>query len=345
MSARMVDAALAAARRGWPVFPLRPDDKRPAVPDHTEPACTRRDPRCRHGHVGWEQRATTNPGRIRRGWATVDYGVGIACGPAGLVVIDLDTPKPVDTVRRGCRDIRDSRDTPGQEVGVCRGVAAGAATNATAATTGPVTADGRQVFAALCAAHDQPVPADTFTVRTRRGGLHLYFAHPADGPVLRNTTGGTSGSLGESIDTRSHGGYVVAAGSTVGGRPYEVIRDLPVAPLPGWLATLLRPAPLAPLPPVRLAFGADRRGAYVASAIHKQQNIIAGATEGGRNHAVFMSAVVLGQLAAGGALSADDVAAVLKPAGIAVGLAEREVDHAITNGLRYGARRPRQVNP
>jgi len=339
MSGRMVDAARAAAARGWPVFPLRPDDKRPAVPDHTEQACTRRDPRCRHGHVGWEPRATTDPDRIRRGWERVDYGVGIACGPAGLVVLDLDTPKPADTVRRECRDIRDNRDMPGQRAGVCRGVAAGAATTA----TGQATADGRQVFAALCQQHGQPVPADTFTVRTRRGGLHLYFQHPTTGPRLRNTTGGTSGSLGESIDTRAHGGYVVAAGSTVGGQPYEVIRDVPVAVLPSWIGDLLRPAPLPPQHPVPVELARDRLGAYVASAIRRQQAHIAAATPGARNRAVFVSAIALGQLAAGGALSADDVAAVLKPAGVAAGLTEREVDHAIANGLRYGAQRPRQV--
>src|SRR5436305_905965 len=62
--------ALDLAGRGWPVFPLRPGDKRPAFPDHPAAACTGRDPRCRTAgrHVGWEDRATTDPDRIRRGW-------------------------------------------------------------------------------------------------------------------------------------------------------------------------------------------------------------------------------------------------------------------------------------
>lgn len=78
---------------GWPVIPLRPGTKRPATPNHTAETCDRSDPRCNSttGHQGWEQRALTDPGRIHRTWNQTPYGVGIACGPAGLVVIDLDT--------------------------------------------------------------------------------------------------------------------------------------------------------------------------------------------------------------------------------------------------------------
>jgi hypothetical protein len=79
----MLDVALGAAARGWHIFPLRPDDKRPAFPNHPADGCTRQDPRCRAGHVGWEDRATTDADRIRRGWTSVPYGVGIACGPSG----------------------------------------------------------------------------------------------------------------------------------------------------------------------------------------------------------------------------------------------------------------------
>lgn len=68
------EAAMAAARQDWAVFPCRPGDKRPAV-------------------GRWEQRACADPERVARYWPGPRYNIGIACGPSRLVVIDLDTPE------------------------------------------------------------------------------------------------------------------------------------------------------------------------------------------------------------------------------------------------------------
>ncbi|MGC4818527.1 bifunctional DNA primase/polymerase [Micromonospora sp. DT63] len=303
------DVALAAAARGWHVFPLRPNDKRPAFPDHPADACTGRDPRCRNGHTGWEARATIDPDRIRRGWASTPYGVGIACGPSGLLVVDLDVRKP-DQV------------APTRFAGYL---------------------DGWPVLADLCADAGQPVPTDTHTVTTGGGGAHLYFRHPATGPALRNTAGERGNGLGWLVDTRAHGGYVVAAGSTVAGRPYAVARDLPVADLPGWLAERLAPAPLPPQRPVAVDLPSGRAGAYLDAAIGRQLDHLRHAAEGERNHTLYVSAVALGQLAAGGALSVDQAAAPLEQTALSIGLSRFETLRTIRSGLAAGARRPRTV--
>jgi Bifunctional DNA primase/polymerase, N-terminal. len=135
MSAHLLNAALTAAERGWYVFPLRPGVKFPAL--HGERTCTGTGP-CESGHRKWEQRSTTDPDRIRATWSHGPFNVGIATGPSGLLVVDLDTLKP-----------EDQKGTP----------------------------DGATSFAALCERAGQTAP-DTYRVRTARGGEHLYFTQP-----------------------------------------------------------------------------------------------------------------------------------------------------------------------
>jgi hypothetical protein len=305
------ETALAAAARGWHVFPLRPDDKRPAFPDHPADACTGRDPRCRAGHTGWETRATVDPDRIRRGWASTPYGVGIACGPSGLVVVDLDVRKPGQTPPPGCPF--------------------------------PDATNGIGVLSALSDAAGQPWPDETYIVKTGRNGLHLYFRHPASGPTLRNTAGERGNGLGWLVDTRAHGGYVVAAGSTVAGQPYDVVRNSEVDDLPAWLAERLTPAPLPPQRPVVVDLPGGRAGAYLDAAIGGQLDILRRAAEGERNHTLYVSAVALGQLAAGGALSVDQAEALLTEAALSIGLTPFEIRRTVRSGLAAGAKRPRTV--
>ncbi|WP_329051638.1 bifunctional DNA primase/polymerase [Streptomyces violaceus] len=86
----LLGSALTAAERGWPVIPLHPGSKRPA--GHAGRACPGTG-RCADGHRTPEERATTDPELIHAAWAHRPYNVGIATGPAGLLVIDLDPVK------------------------------------------------------------------------------------------------------------------------------------------------------------------------------------------------------------------------------------------------------------
>lgn len=307
----LLTAALACAARGWHVFPVIPGDKRPAFPDHTADRCEGRDPRCRDGHVGWEERATTDPARIARAWTAAPYNIGVAAGPSGLLVIDLDTPKP-------------GEETPPEPWRV------------------PGVSDGHDVFALVCELAGQPMPLDTHTVRTGRGGTHLYYRHPP-GEQLRNTSGSKGRGLGWLIDTRAHGGYVLAAASVVNGRPYTRLCDGEPAALPLWLADALKPAALPAQRPTAVPLPAGRQSGYLRAAVTAEINRVTNSPPGERNNSLYLAAVALGQLVAGGALAEPDVTAWLADAAAQVGQLPGETGRTIRSGLRAGASRPRQV--
>lgn len=101
--------------------------------------------------------------------------------------------------------------------------------------------DGPRVLAALADRLGERVP-DTFTVGSPSGGRHLYFRAPM-GCTIGSVSGGRS-PLGPGIDVRGpgrrSGGYLVGPGSIVGGLPYLIAHDAPVAPLPSWVAERLQ---------------------------------------------------------------------------------------------------------
>jgi hypothetical protein len=91
-----------------------------------------------------------------------------------------------------------------------------------------------RVRAALAGHADRRHPA-------RRG--HLYFRIPP------GTAAASTSSRWPGIDIRAPGyrtgGYLAGPGSVVDGAEYVIDRDVPAAPLPRWLASLLTsPAPV-----------------------------------------------------------------------------------------------------
>lgn len=269
----LMGSALAAAMCGWPVFPCRPGDKRPAVDD-------------------WPNRATTDFGRIARYWKDHPAtNIGVACGRAGLVVIDLDAnkgemPAPWDAE--------------------------------------PGVRDGLDVWAVLRERHDPTFPQwlATNTVATPSGGQHWYFA----GTGHRNT----AGMAGPMVDTRADGGYVLAAGSVVNGRPYETLDDADPVPLPGWVARLLT----KPEPPPRPAWFGFERAGTIAVALEGLVRTVLEAPQGQRNSTLNWAAYRAGEYASAGHLDETEAAEALYAAGLASGLTDRETRATIASGLR-----------
>ncbi|MBA0124661.1 bifunctional DNA primase/polymerase [Haloechinothrix sp. YIM 98757] len=292
--------ALYLAAMGWPVFPLRPGERAPAL--HGRRRCPGTGP-CVEGHQGWEQRATVDPDRIQQAWAHTPYNIGIAAGPSNLVVLDLDT----------------------------------------AAKTGRDAPDGTDTLAALCRARGVELP-QTYTVTTPHGGTHRYFTAPP-GVVLRNT----SGSLAQHIDTRAHGGYVVAPGSLLPEGGYELHDDRDPVELPAWLVQALLEKP-AQATSARAEIPPERRDSYTTAALRNELDRVQRAARGQHNAILSRAAYALGQLVGAGLIDRDAAARDLTEAAGHMARSDcdcttREITRVIHAGLDAGTHRPRTARP
>jgi len=293
----LLAAALACARRGWPVFPVAVGGKRPAI-------------------KRWEERATTDPERIRRCWGAGEWNIGLATGPAGLVVVDLDRPKAGQ-----------ERYNPDGSI-----------------YTGAVGYD-----ALVAELGGESGFGATFTVATPSGGWHLYFTHPEDVAPLRNT----ASTLAYLVDTRAHGGYVVAPGSVTDASNYTAVHTGSAVPLPTWLVQRLKPTErpphvAAPVPASTRLARSERRSErlerYLAAAIDRETTAVASAAEGRRNYRLYCAAVALGQLTASAYLTDAEATEPLAAAASAAGLEQLETTRTIASGLTAGARKPRTLD-
>ncbi|WUA20697.1 bifunctional DNA primase/polymerase (plasmid) [Streptomyces anthocyanicus] len=163
--------------------------------------------------------ATTDALLIDRWWTGLPgAGVGVSCGPAGLVVVDIDAHM-VPVADR-------SRLLPGipipEEVRL------------------DGLASGFDTLALLAAYRGHPTPAQdhtTLRVRTPSGGLHVWYRNPDPSTRLRCSTGsGRNAALAWQVDIRADGGYIVAPGTRT---PQGVYRaegtTRTPAVLPDWL--------------------------------------------------------------------------------------------------------------
>ena len=307
-------AAIDNAAHGWCVFPLAAGGKLPIF--HSKDRC-RGHGICRDGHQGWQERATRDEAQIHRWWAgTKPWNVGIACGPSGLLIVDLDV-----TERSPADQQSDDAPVPGHSADPAHDAAA--------------------ELARLAFEHGETLP-DTFSVATPSGGRHHYFRAPSDLDLTIS-----QGRLGPGIDTRGRGGLVVAAGSIRPDGGYRVIRAGPVADLPGWLAGLLVPSPVRPPHPVegRDRVLSERRAhAYLATVIGSRTAEVRDATVGSRQWTLKVAARRLGQFVGGGELGEREAYRLLYDAarvhlGVE-GMDHREIDATIRGGMSYGRNAP-----
>jgi Bifunctional DNA primase/polymerase, N-terminal len=285
--------ALHFAARGWHVFPITPRAKKPPVIDR------------------WETQASTDPEQITCWWEHLPYAIGIATGPSGLVVVDLDTAKLGETVPE-----RWAALGIGSGAGVLRALAYQQGTTVT----------------------------PTYTVSTPSGGWHLYYTAPP-GARLRNT----HDMLGWKIDTRAHGGYVVAPGSPVPPSGYQLLDDRDPVELPNWLHQVLTPKPPASISVSTVGVAANPSG-YASAALRGECQRVRTAPSGQHNAVLCRAAYALGQLVGAGLLDQDTARTELAAAASPLISADcdctpREVARVITAGLTAGAANPRRITP
>lgn len=209
----MLDHALAALARGWHIFPIPALSKEPK-----HPLCP-----------AWGSMATNDLATVLRWWAQdPQANIGVACKPSQLLVVDCDVAK-TDMNLRGTEYAR-LHDTLGE-----------------------LRVSGFDVYAVYADEHGaQWGDFATLMVKTRAGGLHLYYSWPTAWPKP------SQASLVKGVvDVRNGGGqwggYVLAPGSIVfddgyvGGYVIENPGD--VIPAPQWLRTMVAEKPPKPKQP------------------------------------------------------------------------------------------------
>src|SRR5262249_54254166 len=172
---------------------------------------------------------------------------------------------------------------------------------------------------------------DTLQAISPSGSVHRYFKHPGAGIKIISS----ASELGAGIDVKGDGGMVIAPPTV---RPgvgvYRWINRNPIAEPPPWLVELTKdrqPPPPKRLPIRERAQAAVRRWeakrrrdvsppAYADAALEYEIRDLAGAAQGGRNHALNRSAFSLLQLVHAGQLDRADVERQLIDACAANGL-------------------------
>ncbi len=283
----MLKAALAAQRRSFHVFPVARNAKVP------------------HPAAGqWGLTATNDINKIVHFWTNIDpqANIGVACKPSDLLVIDLDVAKE-DFQPRGT-EWAHLHDAYGPRV------------------------NGEEVFDEMAYKLGGDAPSDliTYSVRTRSGGLHLYYRWPAHWPRISQASP-VKGIVDVRGNGGQYGGYVLGEGSRVDGGEYVVEGGAGVSlPLPPqWIRLLVAEKPQQPKivrPKGLMQPGAISNSGLVASV----QN----AGEGNRNNALVWAARTMCEEGS----TVEQAVDTLGPAAASVGLGMMEIQRTIESAFR-----------
>ncbi|MFE5406622.1 bifunctional DNA primase/polymerase [Streptomyces sp. NPDC056580] len=335
------------ARRGWPVHPLAAGRKTPAAncrncrsSPHSPVSCP-----CLRAGTGWchgFHAATLNQERIQHWWAAhPEFGIGVSCGPAGLVVLDIDA-HPAETPAR-------DRILPGIRIGDHVDL------------TG--LANGFHTLAILAALRGQPSPADdstTLRVQTPSGGLHVWYRATDNRHWLSSVGSSRGRALAWQVDIRAHGSYIIAPGTSTQHGTYTPVGDTrEPAALPLWLAQELArtghlPAPNVPAPrpvPPRAQQAVLAAGGRRSHVQHTLASVLAPVeacgyvTEGaGFSDTLNRAAYTLGGLIAAGRLTQEEAEeALTRTAAAARPGQDKRIAQIINSGLAAGLKKPLQA--
>ncbi|WP_194894693.1 bifunctional DNA primase/polymerase [Catenulispora pinisilvae] len=344
--------ALALAKLGWHVFPLSPRTKGPLA------NCKRCGPKARTAHPietcpciadgAWchgVRAATTNPQRITAWWRRAPHAVpGIAAGPSGLVLIDIDThgePLPDDHA---------TALLPGIDL---RTELIGEATwrNRSAFRTGR---DSLNLLARLRGRRN-PWPGDAahqpLVVTTPSGGTHLWYRAP-DGVTLHQALASTRRALAWKVDVKAGWSYGIAPGVTTTAGTYAIASGTVavIGFMPDWLTReVVRVAgpehrdtttpPARPTPAAVVS--ADRGTRYLLTVLDRgDAQLRTKRGDDGRKQRLAALAYQAGGLIHLSQLTEHDVIDRLAAAGIASGLPARKAEDIARSSLANGQRRP-----
>ena len=338
--------ALTLAALGWHILPLSPVSKRPlgncgpcrprnGLPAHLARAC----PCLAAG--GWchgVRAAATDPATIIAWWRREPRAVpGVAAGPSGLVLVDIDA--------------HTDQLPPRLATGLLPGIDLAAEPIPRKAWDDPASfRDGRDTLTLLAHLRGAPCPwppvpeHQPVTAATPSGGVHLWYRAPASN--LRQALSDPHGRYGLAwqIDLKAGWSYGVAPGATTTAATYPIRGGDPARPghMPTWLAReVLRATTTAPrqpvIPPALPSPGSGAGpAAYLATVIARGANQLAALADG-RKRALSALAYHAGGLLQWSGLPREHVTSQLIDAGTAAGLGPRDatriVHRAITNGV------------